>query len=53
LINSCKEITSVEELERIRMSAMSKFLKISQKAIQKKYVTGALPSLLFGYKEFD
>jgi hypothetical protein len=27
-----EEITSVEELERIRMSAMAKFLKISLKA---------------------
>ncbi len=49
-----KEITSVEELERIRLSAMAKFLEDFPKGIiQKRDVPGELPWLPFGDKEFD
>ena len=49
-----QEIGSVEELGRIRMSAMEKFLEdFPAGRIQKRYIPGALPSLPFGDKEFD
>jgi hypothetical protein len=49
-----QEIGSVEELGRIRMSAMTKFLEdYPEGLVQKRYVPGELPSLPFGDKEFD
>ncbi len=49
-----QEIGSVEELGRIRMSAMEKFLEdFPAGRIQKRYIPGALPSLPFVDKEFD
>jgi len=49
-----QEIGSVEELGRIRMSAMAKFLEdFPAGMIQKRYIPDALPSLPFGDKEFD
>jgi SAM-dependent methyltransferase len=49
-----QEIGSVEELGRIRMSAMAKFLKdFPEGMMQKRYIPGELPSLPFGEKEFD
>lgn len=49
-----QEIGSVEELGRVRMSAMEKFLKDFPKGMmQKRYIPGELPSLPFGNKEFD
>jgi SAM-dependent methyltransferase len=49
-----QEIGSVEELGRIRMSAMEKFLEdFPAGRIQKRYMPGALPSLPFVDKEFD
>lgn len=49
-----QEIGSVEELGRIRMSAMAKFLEdFPEGLMQKRYVPGELPSLPFGDKEFD
>lgn len=49
-----QEIGSVEELGRIRMSAMEKFLKdFSEGAMQKRYISGELPFLPFNDKEFD
>lgn len=49
-----QEIGSVEELARLRMSAMTKFLEDFPKGImQKRYLAGELPSLPFGDKEFD
>jgi len=49
-----QEIGSIEELERIRMSAMAKFLEdFPQGVVQKRYLAGELPSLPFGDKEFD
>ena len=49
-----QEIGLVEELGRIRMSAMTKFLEDSPEGlVQKRYVPGELPSLPFGDKEFD
>jgi SAM-dependent methyltransferase len=48
------EIDSVEKLERIRMSAMEKFLEdFAKGTIQKRYVPGELPFLPFSNKEFD
>ena len=49
-----KEPGSVEELAELRMSAMEKFLEDFPKGVmQKRYLTGELPSLPFGDKEFD
>jgi len=49
-----KDPGSVEELARLRMSAMKKFLEDFPKGImQKRYLTGELPSLPSGDKEFD
>ena len=49
-----QEIYSVEKLEKIRMSAMAKFLEDFPKGtIQKRYVPGELPFLPFSDKEFD
>ena len=49
-----QEISSVEELGRIRMSAMTRFLEdFPAGKKQKRYVPGKLPSLPFGDKEFD
>lgn len=49
-----QEIDSVEKLEKIRMSAMEKFLEDFPKGtIQKRYVPGELPFLPFSDKEFD
>lgn len=49
-----QEIDSVEELERIRMSAMTKFLEDFPKGLmQKRYIAGELPSLPFDDKVFD
>ena len=49
-----QEISSVEELGRIRMSAMAKFLEDFPEGLkQKRYVPGELPSLPFCDKEFD
>ena len=49
-----QEIGSVEELGRLRMSAMAKFLKDFPDGVaQKRYIPGELPSLPFKKKEFD
>lgn len=49
-----QEIGSVEELGRVRMSAMENFLKdFSRGVMQKRYVLGELPFLPFSDKEFD
>jgi hypothetical protein len=49
-----QEIGSVEELGRIRMSSMAKFLEdFPQGLMQERYVPGELPSLPFGDKKFD
>jgi hypothetical protein len=49
-----QETGSVEELGRIRMSAMEKFLEdFSRGVIQKRYIPGELPLLPFSDKEFD
>jgi len=49
-----QEIGSVEELGRLRMSAMTSFLEdFPAGKKQKRYVPGELPSLPFGNKEFD
>ncbi|OGV52604.1 MAG: SAM-dependent methyltransferase [Lentisphaerae bacterium GWF2_52_8] len=49
-----KEISSVEELGRIRQGAMSKFLDDFEKAPKKdRYVCSELPFLPFREKEFD
>ncbi len=49
-----QEISSVEELGRIRMSAMTRFLEDFPAGMKhKRYVPGELPSLPFGDKEFD
>lgn len=49
-----QEIGSVEELVRIRMSAMEKFLEdFSGGVMQKRYIPGELPLLPFSDKEFD
>lgn len=49
-----QETGSVEELGRIRMSAMEKFLEdFSGGVIQKRYIPGELPLLPFSDKEFD
>jgi len=49
-----QEIGSVEELERVRMLAMAKFLDDFPEGImQKRYIPGELPSLPFSDKEFD
>ncbi|WP_440947787.1 SAM-dependent methyltransferase [Methanosarcina sp. T3] len=49
-----QEIGSVEELGKVRMSAMAKFLEDFPEGMrQKRYVPGELPSLPFGNKEFD
>lgn len=49
-----QEISSVEELERVRMLAMTKFLDdFPEGILQKRYVPGELPLLPFGDKEFD
>ncbi|MDD5276510.1 MAG: hypothetical protein PHR16_10565 [Methylovulum sp.] len=47
-------IPSVEDLGRIRMSAMEIFLKDFDAGKQKgRYIAGELPSLLFGRGQFD
>ncbi|MEN8135121.1 MAG: SAM-dependent methyltransferase [Thermodesulfobacteriota bacterium] len=47
-------ISSVEELGRIRMSAMAEFLKDFDKGKSEgRYTTGSLPRLIFKDKEFD
>jgi SAM-dependent methyltransferase len=49
-----QEIGTVEELGRIRMSAMARFLEdFPEGLMQKRYIPGELPSLPFGDKEFD
>lgn len=49
-----QEIGSVEELGKIRMSAMEKFLNdFSEGVIQKRYIPGELPFMPFNDKEFD
>lgn len=49
-----QEIGSVEELGKIRMSAMEKFLNdFSGGLMQKRYIPGELPFLPFSDKEFD
>jgi SAM-dependent methyltransferase len=49
-----QEIGSVDELGRVRMSAMAKFLEdFPEGMMQKRYIPGELPSLPFGNKEFD
>lgn len=49
-----QEIGSVEELGRIRMSAMEKFLKdFSGGVMQNRYIPGELPFLPFSDKKFD
>jgi len=49
-----QEIGSVEELGRLRMSAMTKFLEdFPEGKMQKRYVAGELPSLPSGDREFD
>lgn len=49
-----QEIGSVEELERIRLAAMAKFLEDFPKGmVQKRYLAGELPSLPFRDGEFD
>lgn len=49
-----QEIGSVEELGRIRMSAMEKFLEdFSGGVMQKRYIPGELPLMPFSDKEFD
>ena len=49
-----KEISSVEELGKIRMSAMKDFLDDFEKGkIEKRYISGELPVLPFAGREFD
>jgi SAM-dependent methyltransferase len=49
-----QEIRSVEELGKIRMSAMTKFLEdYPEGLVQKRYLEGELPYLPFKDKEFD
>lgn len=49
-----QEVGSVEELGRVRMSAMEKFLEdFPEGLVQKRYVPGELPLLPFGDNEFD
>ena len=49
-----EDISSVEELGRIRMSAMEEFLRdFEQGKSEGRYVTGNLPKLAFKSKEFD
>jgi hypothetical protein len=49
-----QEIGSVEELGRLRMSAMAKFLEDFPEGVtQKRYVPGELPLLPFEDQEFD
>ncbi|AKB78951.1 hypothetical protein MSHOH_2468 [Methanosarcina horonobensis HB-1 = JCM 15518] len=49
-----QEIGSIEELGRIRMSAMAKFLEdFPEGVMQKRYIPGELPLLPFDKKEFD
>ena len=49
-----ENISSVEELGRIRMSAMASFIKDFEKGrAEGRYQTGSLPQLLFNDNEFD
>lgn len=49
-----QEIGSVEELERLRISAMAKFLDDFPKGkMKKRYLAGELPPLPSGEKKFD
>jgi hypothetical protein len=48
-----ENISSVEELRRIRMSAMESFLKdFEEGKAEGRYIAGSLPQLLFGDNEF-